>query len=60
MKKLVFGLLVAVSLGLSVGCAFATVDISQTHWKLPDRGFSGGSRVYAASFGVCHPSTLRG
>lgn len=46
MKKLVFGLLVAVSLGLSVGCAFATVDISQTHWKLPDRGFSGGSRVY--------------
>ena len=46
MKKLVFGLLVAVSLVLSVGCAFATVDISQTHWKLPDRGFSGGSRVY--------------
>lgn len=46
MKKLVFGLLVAVSLGLSVGCAFATVDISQTHWKLPDRGFNGGSRVY--------------
>lgn len=46
MKKLVFGLCVAVSLVLSVGCAFATVDISQTHWKLPDRGFSGGSRVY--------------
>ena len=46
MKKLVFGLLVAVSLVLSVGCAFATVDISQTHWQLPDRGFSGGSRVY--------------
>lgn len=46
MKKLVFGLLVAVSLVLSVGCAFATVDISQTHWKLPERGFSGGSRVY--------------
>ncbi len=46
MKKLVFGLLVAVSLVLSVGCAFATVDISQTHWKLPDRGFSGGSRVH--------------
>lgn len=46
MKKLVFGLLVAVSLVLSVGCAFATVDISQTHWELPDRGFSGGSRVY--------------
>ena len=46
MKKLVFGLLVAVSLVLSVGYAFATVDISQTHWKLPDRGFSGGSRVY--------------
>lgn len=46
MKKLVFGLLVAVSLALSVGCAFATVDISQTHWQLPDRGFSGGSRVY--------------
>lgn len=46
MKKLVFGLLVAVSLVLSVGCAFASVDISQTHWKLPDRGFSGGSRVY--------------
>ena len=46
MKKLVFGLLVGVSLVLSVGCAFATVDISQTHWQLPDRGFSGGSRVY--------------
>ena len=46
MKKLVFGLLVAVSLVLSVGCAFATVDISQTHWKLPERGFSGGSRVH--------------
>lgn len=46
MKKLVFGLLVAVSLVLSVGCAFASVDISQTHWELPDRGFSGGSRVY--------------
>ena len=47
MKKLVFGLLVAVSLVFSVGYAFAAVNISQTQWKLPDNGFGGGSRVHS-------------